>query len=236
MTYEYVHNHSNMISNICEVCGKEFETSRPAKYCSEDCKKEARNERRRASRNVSNVKVCSICGNEFKGHGNSKYCSTECAIEGNRRLARDRVIDYEARNERRRASRRTSKLCPICGKEFIGTGRDKYCSNECSHEARLMMYRSRTDRHTECMEMFNESYAKMIYQALKRAGGKSELSGVESDDLIVHHLNGYHWDLAGRCDLANVIVLTYDEHQHFHSIYGNKFNTVEQFNEFINMY
>ena len=181
MTYEYVHNHSNMISNICEVCGKEFETSRPAKYCSEDCK-------------------------------------------------------HEAKKARRRASRKVSKVCPICGKEFIGTGRDKYCSNECSHEARLMMYRSRTDRHTECMEMFNESYAKMIYQALKRAGGKSELSGVESDDLIVHHLNGYHWDLAGRCDLANVIVLTYDEHEHFHSIYGNKFNTVEQFNEFINMY
>lgn len=127
--------------------------------------------------------------------------------------------------------------CPICGRYFVDWYRTrKYCSDECSDEARLMMYRSRTDRHTECMEMFNESYAKMIYQALKRAGGKSELSGVESDDLIVHHLNGYHWDLAGRCDLANVIVLTREEHEHFHSIYGNKFNTVEQFNEFINMY
>lgn len=179
MKYEYVYNHPNMIINICEVCGKEFETSRPAKYCGEDCKKEARN---------------------------------------------------------RRVTPKVSKVCPICGTKFKGTSRDKYCSDECSYEAKLIRYRSATTRHTECMEMFNESYATMIYRALKRARGKSELSGVKSDDLVVHHLNGYHWDLAGRCDLANVIVLTHDEHQHFHSIYGNNFNTVEQFEEFIKMY
>lgn len=69
-----------MVMNICEVCGKEFETSRPAKYCSEDCKtksnRKARNARRRASRKVS--KVCPICGTEFKGTSNDKYCSNEC--------------------------------------------------------------------------------------------------------------------------------------------------------------
>lgn len=63
-----------MVMNICEVCGKEFETSRPAKYCSEDCKKEARN--RRVTPKVS--KVCPICGTEFKGTSKDKYCSHEC--------------------------------------------------------------------------------------------------------------------------------------------------------------
>ena len=64
-----------MVMNICEVCGEEFETSRPAKYCSEDCKKEAnmkaRNARRRASRKVS--KVCPICGNVI-------HCSGETVV------------------------------------------------------------------------------------------------------------------------------------------------------------
>ena len=84
-----------MVMNICEVCGEEFETSRPAKYCSEDCKKEAnmkaRNARRRASRKVS--KVCPICGNEFKGTSKDKYCSDDCVKLAEARLERGRHFE-----------------------------------------------------------------------------------------------------------------------------------------------
>ena len=78
-----------MVMNICEVCGEEFETSRPAKYCSEDCKKEARN--RRVTPKVS--KVCPICGNEFKGTSKDKYCSDDCVKLAEARLERGRHFE-----------------------------------------------------------------------------------------------------------------------------------------------
>lgn len=78
-----------MVMNICEVCGKEFETSRPSKYCSEDCKKEARNQR--VTPRVS--KVCPICGNEFKGTSQDVYCSDDCAELANLRKTKSNRFD-----------------------------------------------------------------------------------------------------------------------------------------------
>lgn len=129
------------------------------------------------------------------------------------------------------------KQCPICGK-FFGTfdKRYKFCSDECSKINRNKTWVSRTDRYTENINLNNKNYATMITNVRKRANGHSELTGKKSDKLIAHHLNGYHWYVSGRCDPSNIIMLTETEHKHFHQIYGNKNNTIEQFMEFMELY
>ena len=53
-------------------------------------------------------------------------------------------------------------------------------------------------------------------------------------NLVAHHLNGYHWDKENRFNLENSATLCESCHKDFHSEYGYKFNTKEQFNEYLN--
>ena len=57
-----------------------------------------------------------------------------------------------------------------------------------------------------------------------------------SDDtggnLVVHHLNGYHWDVTGRLEIENGITLCSACHKDFHSIYGYRENDLFQFSQF----
>ena len=136
--------------------------------------------------------------------------------------------------------------------------KQKYCTTECSKIARakkIKQYAAKWNpinnpkyygkytyqylpnrRQTECMNLNGENYTTMITNVRKRANGHSELTGKKSDKLIAHHLNGYHWYVSGRCDPSNIIMLTENEHKHFHHIYGNKNNTIDQFMEFMELY
>lgn len=49
-----------------------------------------------------------------------------------------------------------------------------------------------------------------------------------------HHMNGYHWCVEQRHDVNNGVTLCDDCHKKIHKIYGNKNNTKEQFDEFLN--
>lgn len=57
-----------------------------------------------------------------------------------------------------------------------------------------------------------------------------------SDDtggnLVVHHLNGFHWDVNGRTDINNGVTLCNDCHNEFHRIYGRRDNDFFQFAQF----
>ena len=75
----------NMNIKHCEVCDKPFEMkSNNSRYCSEECKKEARNSRvreRRRKEKKNKVKKCAYCSKEYEQiHSNQKYCSTECGL------------------------------------------------------------------------------------------------------------------------------------------------------------
>jgi uncharacterized Zn-finger protein len=73
--------------------------------------------------------VCLICGGKFYVTTvNQKYCSPGCAYEA--ALVRNR--------ERRLRVKRPKleKTCPICGKVFEVTGRQKFCSKECLAKSR----------------------------------------------------------------------------------------------------
>jgi 5-methylcytosine-specific restriction endonuclease McrA len=56
----------------------------------------------------------------------------------------------------------------------------------------------------------------------------------KSNELIVHHLNGYHWFEEGRYDVENGITLCQECHIKFHRKFGNRDNTKEQFYEWSN--
>lgn len=51
-------------------------------------------------------------------------------------------------------------------------------------------------------------------------------------DLVVHHLDGYHWTKDKRTDVDNGVTMHYEVHELFHHIFGKGNNTLEQFLEF----
>lgn len=70
---------------------------------------------------------------------------------------------------------------------------------------------------------------------LIRDGYKCQISN-KSDNLVLHHLDGWNWCISGRYDINNLITLNYDIHKKFHDIYGRGNNTKEQFEEFAEKY
>lgn len=85
-------------------------------------------------------KICLFCGNTFlETQENQKYCSDECK----KRHASQKSLQYYYKNKEKRLAygkkyrekHKTIKTakCQICGKEFIKTSNNKYCS-ECAEQ------------------------------------------------------------------------------------------------------
>ena len=55
------------------------------------------------------------------------------------------------------------------------------------------------------------------------------------DDLVVHHINGYHWDEGSRTEIDNGATLCEKCHKEFHSIYGYGNNDLFQFAQFMDL-
>lgn len=143
------------------------------------------------------------------------------------------------------------KNCIVCGKEFDAKGRDKTCSPECSK----INYREKTklynrqwykDNRVHYRE-YQREYRKYYSASQKRndicdgydnarasvmnlAEMKCEITGLKGE--VCHHLDSFHWCEEKRADIMNLIWISEDVHKLFHSIYGYKNNTYEQFAEF----
>ncbi len=113
----------------CAVCGKLFHRKIVhQKYCSEECKRSADNQRQRNSRRIkhdSRVKICAVCGKTFTPkHNGQKCCSLDCSA-----IARKQ---YDANYYRRISHVDAIRICATCGKTFtLQKPRQKYCSDEC---------------------------------------------------------------------------------------------------------
>lgn len=122
----------------CEVCGKEFLPpiyNRHAKYCSDECRKDAANALRRARRGSDGTRVlplrkrvCAGCGKEFETRANNvKFCSRSCYMKF--RLARERAEYVSQKMVVKRA-------CAFCGNEFeTRNGNMRFCSDKCRRHA-----------------------------------------------------------------------------------------------------
>lgn len=97
----------------CELCGKEFETSRShAKFCSQKCKAKAWKEQKKESRRRSPklIKHCKVCGKEFEPRSNSaKYCP-DCRAEAYKEINNAAGRRFRGR---KRQSKPKSKQKPL---------------------------------------------------------------------------------------------------------------------------
>lgn len=103
----------------CAYCGKEFETHHGAIYCSDECKREAANEKRRehrrAERKDGQIGYCLVCGKKYIKRDRRSTRCPEC-IKAGEKL-------YQAKTH----------ICKHCGKEFQSPySRCEYCSRKCA--------------------------------------------------------------------------------------------------------
>ena len=101
----------------CVVCGRTFKSrASNAKYCSDDCRRKARNQRSREQQKERTpfVKTCVICGRSYESFAsNSKYCCRECKKTAERRRKRTRPVRMTVEKAE------VFDLCSICGTENI---------------------------------------------------------------------------------------------------------------------
>ena len=73
----------------CPVCNCTFDTNiSTKKYCSDRCRRDARNKRKRESRLYE--KKCKYCGETFMGNDKTVYCCEDCATKSKQ----DYMADY----------------------------------------------------------------------------------------------------------------------------------------------
>lgn len=141
----------------CEKCGQQFESRYPNQhYCSDQCKKQAKDARRYArkttkvdsARAVSN-NVCVICKKTFETTSSSKKCCSDACskIYRNftlwRRSHKDKDLDYYLENARYHKQKQPV-VCKVCGKEFIPKRKNAViCSRKCQAEAFRQMAKKR---------------------------------------------------------------------------------------------
>ena len=107
----------------CARCGHEFDGNHNAKYCSDECRLEVRNEgrRRRYQANIEvarakslqryharfdqrppRIKTCEVCGTEFEAKTNAKYCPACRKVKNLEAVKRWRATHSDKVKEARR--------------------------------------------------------------------------------------------------------------------------------------
>ena len=97
------------VTRVCVMCGRSFRGGFNEKYCSEKCRKVARERQKRAyyEKEVmedAEVVKCPICGKEFRrGIKRRIYCSDKCRkAAGDNRDKTERRVEENAREWRER--------------------------------------------------------------------------------------------------------------------------------------
>lgn len=93
----------------------------------------------RKSQNVIQVRICKDCGTAFEGGPRAMRCPScrEIALKKKKRKPTQRPIGSVA-------------VCERCGKEYtVNSGRQKYCSERCSHAAVLVWQRERKKEYSQ---------------------------------------------------------------------------------------
>lgn len=136
-----------LINHVCRECGRTFKGGPRAYYCPEcrdDRKRKQMNEyhaRKRAGavRKIGSTAMCESCGKPYTVQsGQQRYCP-DCAE--NQIAAKDRQqgLEYYHKNKDWinpiRNLTRSTHVCRICGKVFVGEHKQFYCSPECLKEA-----------------------------------------------------------------------------------------------------
>lgn len=114
--------------------------------------------------------------------------------------------------------------CKKCGyNKFSGENNHFYNPNLSDEDREDSIYRFR-----------NPLYKNFIHKCFQRDNYTCQITGKKSrGDIVVHHINGYNWDIENRTNVDNGVTLNREIHKEFHKLYGNGNNTKFQFKEFI---
>lgn len=180
--------------------------------------------------------VCSKCGNELMKHKQRKsheQFMKEFSEVGN--------PDIEIIGRYINSSHKIKVRCKKCGREwemspikilYEGQGCiDCYRKNNI-RENNPRWNPNKTNEERIIKRDYME-YSLFVKEVLKRDQYTCQITGQIGHGLVVHHLNGYSWDIDNRLNTDNGITLSKDIHIEFHKKYGYKNNTKEQFIDFI---
>ena len=158
-------------------------------------------------------KECKECGKIFQTQYHmTKYCSSVCADKVKKRQKQKWNMNHPERN---------NKIRRILTDDVIeAIQKDEYDLTS------LPYWKTREEE--------TPGYIKSIAILYKNCNFKCEITG--QNGLVVHHLNSYHWDVDNRCNPNNMIVIHKAVHDFFHFLYGYNNNTIEQFDEFLNLH
>lgn len=172
--------------------------------------------------------ICTVCGKEFNRkpslveRAKNPVCSRECANVLKHREWVETECVVCGKPLLRRKSRLEIRPYPTCSKE---------CANEIKR--RVNIDPNVTDEMRQQTRKVPERRG-FLKAVLERDNYTCRICGKRGGDLVVHHLNGYNWDLENRVNPDNGITLCEKCHKGFHHIYGNGNNTKEQFIEYAN--
>lgn len=213
----------------CDYCGKEFAKCQSNfngkhKFCCRKCKDEWQRE-------------------GLKGE-NGTFYGKKHSKESLRKISESK-ISQNARGENSRRYNRIPVTCDECGKitlkipYLVYRSKHQYCSDECRHigQTKIVAGEFNPNYNPELTDEDRKKRMKVLGYThfknvvLRRDNFKCVVCGSQQN-LVVHHLNSYHWDKENRLNPNNAVVLCSNCHSKFHKLFGQKYNTKKQFKEF----
>lgn len=181
---------------VCKVCGKQFKLihGRGTMVCSSECLGKLRSNSQSKDKSL---KVCKNCGKIYElqySTSTSEYCSKSCYWEY-RRMHKD---EFEYINEKRVKDSHETRICEMCGKEFITYKKttQRFCSSKCG-----ALY----TKTSECKD-------KRIKTMLERYGKKSVGNGITAEKLAEYE-RVREEKYSSLCEKSNVELIEYiDRH------------------------
>lgn len=223
------------------------ESNRETKKCNECGKKVTRSKGNFGKGNTFCTPTCSSKwqSKNWNGEDNPNYgrkASLE-EVEKNRRWQ----IKFGPRGKNHPKYSQLETECDTCGELFLKTqylmnrSKNDYCSDECRHIGQRETI-SGTDNPNYNPDLTPEDrnrnrtsnlgYVRFKNEVLRRDNHTCVVCKVNKN-LVVHHLNSHHWDKENRVNPDNGRVLCRGCHTTFHKECGYKFNTKEQFEDFL---
>ena len=209
-----------MVIKICKICGKEFDAKGRALCCSPECSKiNERNNHKKYEQSDKGKAAYKKAKKRYQQSNKGKAARRRYEQSDKGKAARRRYeqSDKGKTTQQRYMQRKIAEL------------NDKY---DCDINLILKGFPySWKEREVIMQVEYGKSYIEGIYLKKKNCP-VCEVTG-EKKDLVIHHLYSFNTHPELGSDPANMVRITREIHDEFHSIYGYGDNTPEQWYEFL---